>query len=83
MNVRSHSVKKILIAAALVASLALVACDNDDDPTAAPATEAPAATEAAATEAAATDAPVVTEAPAEVTEAPAEEIVAPDESPAA
>jgi hypothetical protein len=78
MNVRSHSVKKILIAAALVASLALVACDNDDDPTAAPATEVPAATEAAAT-----DAPVVTDAPVEETEAPAEEIVAPDESPAA
>lgn len=62
--------KKILIAAALVMSLAVVACDNGDDPTAEPT-------------AVATEAPVVTEAPA--TEAPAEvveEEIA-DESPAA
>lgn len=65
--------KKSLIAAALVASLALVACNNDEA-TPVPATEAPAA---------ATEAPVATEAPAEVTEAPAEETEAPAEEPMA
>ena len=71
--------------AALLFAFAVVACDNDDDPTAAPATEAPVATEAAATDAPVeTEAPVEeTEAPAEETEAPVEETVAPVESPAA
>ncbi len=72
--------KKILLAAALVASLALVACDNNDDATPEPTAEPSVA---------ATEAPVVTEAPVEEivvpveeTEAPVEEIVA-AESPAA
>lgn len=69
MYVRSLSVKKTIIAAALVLSLAIVACDDGGDATAEPTEPAPAATEAAA----------VTEAPAEVTEAPAAETEAPAE----
>gem|GEM_PF-6239036 len=64
--------KKILLAAALVASLALVACDNEDDATLEPTAEpSVAATEAPVVE---TEAPVVeTEAPVVETEAPVEE----------
>jgi len=45
MYVRTLSVKKTVIAAALVLSLAIVACDNGDDATTAPA-EPSAAVEA-------------------------------------
>jgi hypothetical protein len=74
---RISPVKKTIIAAALVLSLAIVACDDGGAATEAPAAE-PVATDAAE----ATEAPVVeaTEAPVEeVTEAPAEEAA---ESPA-
>ena len=61
--------KKILVAAALVASLSAVAvaCDDGDDATPEPTTE---------------PTPVVAVAP-QITEAPAEETLAPEESPAA
>jgi hypothetical protein len=76
---RTLSVKKPLIVAALVVSLAAVACDNEE-PTPAPTPEPTAVvTEAPATEAPATEAPA-TEAPAEETEAPAEETEAPAEA---
>jgi hypothetical protein len=64
-------VKKSIIAAALVVSFAVVACNDDPDPTAEPTAEPTA---------------VVTEAPAAATEAPEVEITeAPEalESPAA
>jgi hypothetical protein len=67
--VRISPVKKTVIAAALVLSLAIVACDDGGAATEAPAVE-PVATEAAEV----TEAPVVeaTEAPAVETEAPVE-----------
>jgi uncharacterized lipoprotein NlpE involved in copper resistance len=89
MYVRILSVKKTVIAAALVLSLAIVACDNGDDATVAPA-EPSAAVEAVesvvaevedAAESMATEVEDAAESMATEVEEPVESIVAEVEEP--